>query len=62
MGPMAENPDEHGDEHGSDHGDEHGGDHGGEQLGPFDVPMWGAAGLGVLLGLAGVWALLTAVS
>jgi hypothetical protein len=62
MGPMADHPDEPGDEHGSDHGDGHGGDHGGEQLGPFDVRMWGAAGLGVVLGLGVVWALLTSVN
>jgi hypothetical protein len=58
MGPMADHPDEPGDEHGSDHD----GEHAGEQLGPFDVRMWGAAGLGVVLGLGVVWALLTSVN
>jgi hypothetical protein len=38
-----------------DHGDEHGHDdhaHAEEPLGPIDVPAWGAALAGVLLGLA----------
>ena len=42
--------------HGSmaDHGDEHGHDdhaHGGETLGPLNRGMWGAAALGILLGV-----------
>jgi hypothetical protein len=44
-------PDEHGEAHGHDdqaHGDDV---HGGDALGPFDLRAWGAAGLGVVLGL-----------
>lgn len=38
------------DDHGEDHGhDDHG--HGGDALGPIDLPMWGAAALGIVLGL-----------
>jgi hypothetical protein len=63
---MSERHDPHAGEsmagpHGSaeDHGDAHGPDdhahggeaHGGEALGPVDVPMWGAAALGIALGL-----------
>ena len=47
-----------------DHGEDHGHDdhaHGGEALGPLDVRMWGAAGLGILLGLVVVVALLMSV-
>ncbi len=42
-----------------DHGDDHGHDdhaHGGEALGPIDVPAWGAAILGIVLGLVVVFA------
>jgi hypothetical protein len=58
---MSERPDPHAGEamvgpHGAadDHGDSHGHDdhaHGGEALGPVDVQAWGAAILGILLGL-----------
>ena len=44
------------DDHGEDHGhDDHG--HGGEALGPINLPMWGAAVLGIVLGLIVVFAL-----
>jgi hypothetical protein len=59
---MSERHDPHAGEsmagaHGSaeDHGGTHGHDdhaHGAEALGPIDVPMWGAAVLGIALGLA----------
>ena len=53
--------------HGSaeDHGDTHGHDdhaHGGEALGPFDLPKWGAAALGLVLGLVVVLAFLQATT
>ena len=41
----------HGGEHGADGGGHGADEHGGEALGPFDLSMWGAAGLGVVLGL-----------
>ena len=56
-------PGAHGDAHDDGHGgtqDEHG--HGGETLGPVDVLSWGAAGLGVALGLVVVVVLLAAGS
>ena len=45
------------------HGDEHGGDaHGeAEALGPIDVTMWGAAVLGIALGLVVFIAFMQAV-
>ena len=49
----------------SDHGGTHGHDdhaHGGETLGPFDVRAWGAAILGIALGLVVVIAFLQAAS
>jgi hypothetical protein len=42
-----------------DHGEDHGHDdhaHGGEALGPIDLPAWGAAVLGIVLGLIVVFA------
>jgi hypothetical protein len=53
--------------HGSaeDHGGTHGHDdhaHGGETLGPIDVPMWGAAVLGIALGLIVMLAFVQAAS
>jgi hypothetical protein len=51
------------DDHGADHGhDDHnlGEGHGGEALGPFDMKLWGAAALGIVLGLAVVVALMQA--
>jgi len=48
-------PDDHGDEHGHD---DHG--HGAEALGPIDLQAWGMAGLGVVLGLVVVLALIQA--
>jgi hypothetical protein len=48
-----------------DHRDSHGHDdhaHGGEALGPVDVPMWGAAALGIALGLAVMLALVQAAA
>ncbi|HXG26561.1 MAG TPA: hypothetical protein VNL94_06895 [Candidatus Binatia bacterium] len=54
-------------EHGqpTDQGDGHGHDdhaHGAEALGPIDVPAWGAAILGIVLGLIVVGALLLATT
>jgi hypothetical protein len=49
------------DDHGEDHGhDDHA--HGGEALGPFDIPAWSMAVLGILLGLVVAIALLQAGS
>jgi hypothetical protein len=48
-----------------DHGDDHGHDdhaHGGETLGPLDVRAWGAALLGIVLGLVVMIALIQATS
>jgi hypothetical protein len=66
---MAEHPDAHaGDDVVGPHGstDDHGGDHGHDDhadmaLGPVDVPRWGAAAAGVLLGLLVVLALMQAL-
>jgi hypothetical protein len=55
---MARMTDDHGDDGGHDdhpHGDE-------VALGPIDVPRWGAAALGVLLGLVVVLALIQSLS
>jgi hypothetical protein len=44
------------DDHGADHGhDDHA--HATEDLGPIDLPAWGAGALGILLGLAVVVAI-----
>ena len=53
--------------HGStaDHGDTHGHDdhaHASEALGPVDLPAWGAAILGIVLGLIVMFAFITAGS
>lgn len=49
------------DDHGEDHGhDDHA--HGGETLGPIDVAAWGAAALGVLLGLVIAFCFVVATS
>lgn len=49
------------DDHGGDHGhDDHA--HGGERLGPIDLPMWGAAVLGVVLGLIVLFAFVQAAT
>lgn len=50
------------DDHGEDHGHDDHGHGGGEALGPFDVPAWGAAGLGVVLGLVVVFAFIQAAA
>ena len=58
-------PDDHGADHGADPGhDDHDMDegHGGEALGPIDTVAWGAAVLGIVLGLVVFVALLLAVS
>ena len=62
MGWMATEEAHGGDGHGGDggHGD-HGHD-GGEALGPIDVTAWGAAVLGIVLGLLVLIALIQAVS
>jgi hypothetical protein len=55
---LHESADDHGDDHGhDDHA--HGGD---EALGPIDVTAWGAAVLGIVLGLIVLVALIQAVS
>jgi hypothetical protein len=47
------------DDHGADHGhDDHA--HGADVLGPLDVPAWGAALLGIVLGLVVMVALIQA--
>lgn len=46
-----------------DHGDDHGHDdhaHDGEALGPIDLPAWGAAVLGIVLGLIVMFAFVQA--
>ena len=48
-------------DHGADHGhDDHG--HGGESLGPLDLPAWGAAILGIVLGLIVLFAFVQSLS
>lgn len=69
---MASHPDPHAGEsmvgpHGAtdDHGDSHGHDdhaHGLETLGPLDLPAWGAALLGLVLGLIVVFAFVQAAN
>jgi hypothetical protein len=52
--PAHDDPHHQPDDHGGDHGHQdnaHGEAHGGEALGPIDVTKWGAAILGVGLGL-----------
>jgi hypothetical protein len=51
-------PDDHGDDHGHD---DHAG-HDSEALGPIDLPMWGAAALGIVLGLVVLLAFVQAAS
>jgi hypothetical protein len=49
------------DDHGEDHGhDDHA--HGGDSLGPIDLPMWGAAALGIVLGLIVMFGFLQAAT
>jgi hypothetical protein len=70
MARMAQSPDPHGstDDRGVDGGhDDHVGHDDHERgdamaLGPIDVPRWGAAALGVLLGLVIVLALIQSLS
>ena len=53
------------DDHGGDHGhrdNAHGDAHDGPALGPIDVTAWGAAILGIALGLVVLIALIQAVS
>jgi hypothetical protein len=69
---MTTHADPHADEsmvgpHGSaeDHGADHGHDdhaHGGDALGPLDLPAWGAAILGIVLGLVVLFAFVQAAS
>jgi hypothetical protein len=63
MGPMADDHGTAGAHGDAAHGDEHGGDaHGeAEALGPIDVTMWGAAVLGIALGLVVFIAFMQAV-
>jgi hypothetical protein len=76
MPSMAERPDPQPDPHAGedmvgahgaaeDHGADHGHDdhaHAGMALGPIDVQAWGAAAVGVLLGLVVVLALIQSLS
>ena len=48
------------DDHGADHGHDDHGHGGGDALGPIDLPMWGAAALGIVLGLIVVFAFIQA--
>ena len=49
------------DDHGADHGhDDHA--HTGDSLGPIDLPAWGAAALGIVLGLIVLFAFVQAAS
>lgn len=59
---MAE-PHARADDHGGDHGHDDQGHAGeaGEALGPLDARAWGAAGLGIVLGLAVVAVFLVAI-
>lgn len=68
---MSDEPDPHAGEsmvgpHGAAdaHGDDHGQDeaHGGDAVGPLDVRAWGAALLGIVLGLVVMIALIQAAS
>lgn len=69
---MTAHPDPHAGEpmvgpHGAtdDHGGAHGHDdhaHGGDTLGPIDIPAWGAALLGIGLGLIVMFALIQAAT
>jgi hypothetical protein len=65
MASMADRPDprpdDHADDHGHDDGD-HGEVHAETALGPVDVQRWGAAAVGVLLGLVVVLALVQSLS
>jgi hypothetical protein len=72
MASMAERTDPHGGEPttgphdaADDHGEDHGHDdraHGVEALGPVDVKLWGAALIGIALGLVIVVAFIQAAS
>jgi len=50
------------DDHGEDHGHDDHGHGGGDTLGPIDLPMWGAAVLGIVLGLVVLFAFVQATS
>ena len=50
------------DDHGADHGHDDHGHGGGDSLGPIDLPMWGAAILGIVLGLVVLFAFVQAAS
>jgi hypothetical protein len=73
MAAVSERPDPHAgesmvgphgepDDHGGDHGHDDHAAHGGQALGPLDVRMWGAALLGVVLGLVVALAFAQSVS
>ena len=61
---MAQSPDAHGstDDHGEDGGPDDHAHSDAMALGPIDVPRWGAAAVGVLLGLVVVLALVLSLS
>lgn len=61
---MAQSPDAHGstDDHGEDGGHDDHAHSDAMALGPIDVPRWGAAAVGVLLGLVVVLALIQSLS
>ncbi|HJP87437.1 MAG TPA: hypothetical protein VJ850_00155 [Candidatus Limnocylindrales bacterium] len=50
------------DDHGEDHGHDDHGHAGTDALGPIDLPMWGAAVLGIVLGLVILFAFVQAAS
>ena len=63
--PAHDDPHHQADDHGADHGHQdnaHGEAHAAEALGPVDITRWGAAVLGVVLGLVTLVAFLQALN